>query len=36
MVALLGAVLDSTAFSEVGVEMGMKSLNYLLVKPVRY
>ena len=36
MVALLGAVLDPTAFSEVPVEKGMKSLSHLLAKPVRY
>ena len=36
VVALLGAALEPTAFSEVRVEMGMKSLNHLLAKPVRY
>ena len=36
VVALLGAALEPTAFSEVKVEMGMKSLSHLLAKPVRY
>ncbi len=35
-VALLGAALDPTPFSEIRVEMGMKSLSHLLAKPVRY
>ena len=35
-VALLGAALDPTAFSEVRIEKGMKSLRHLLTKPVRY
>ena len=36
MVALLGAALDPTAFSEVRVDRGIKSLGHLLAKPVRY
>ena len=35
-VALLGAALDPTAFSEVRIEKGIKSLRHLLTKPVRY
>ncbi len=36
VVALLGAALDPTAFSEVWVEKGIKSLSHLLAKPVPY
>ena len=36
VVALLGAALDPTAFSEVRVDKGMKSLDHLLAKPVPY
>ena len=35
-VALLGAALDPTAFSEVRIDKGIKSLHHLLTKPVRY
>lgn len=35
-VALLGAALDPTAFSEVRIEKGVKTLRHLLTKPVRY
>ena len=34
--ALLGAALDPTAFSEVRVDKGIKSLDHLLAKPVPY
>ena len=34
--ALLSAALDPAVFSEIRVEMGMKSLSHLLSKPVRY
>ena len=34
VVALLGAALDPTAFSEVRVDKGIKSLDHLLAKPV--
>lgn len=36
VVALLGAALNPTAFSEIRVDKGMKSLGHLLAKPVRY
>jgi len=36
VVALLGAALDPTTFSEVRVDKGMKSLDHLLAKLVRY
>ena len=36
MVALLGVALDPTAFSEVSVDKGVKSLDHPLTKPVRY
>ena len=36
VVALLGAALDPTAFSEVRVDNGIKSLGHLLAKPVPY
>ena len=34
--ALLGSALDPTAFSEVRVEKGIRSLDHLLTKPIRY
>ena len=34
--ALVAAALDPTAFSEVRIENGIKSLRHLLTKPVRY
>ena len=36
VLVLLGATLDPTAFSEVRIERGMKSLSHMPVKPVRY
>ena len=36
VVALLGAALDPTAFSEFRFDKGIKSLGHLLDKPVRY